>query len=333
MPDLTIGYAAALEQLAPTDAVTFAASAERHGFSGVMAADHFAPWVPSQGQSPFVWSVLSAIGQRTTGDLGPGVASAAFRMHPAILAQAAATQEAMYPGRTWLGIGAGEALNEHVVAPRWPEVGVRSAMLFEAVDLIKRLFDASMAGRDVKHSGEHYSMGTTRLWTMPAAPPPVLVATAGPINAKRAGRHADGIITPAAPREKLAMLLERFADGAREVGRDPETMPKALQVHASWAPTEEEALTNAVTRWPNGGMAFPKGDVRSPHDFAAMAALVRPEDFAGRLLISPDLDAHRARLQSYADLGFDRIYVHDVGEDQERWLEAYGREVLPRLRR
>ncbi len=333
MPDLTIGYAAALEQLTPTEAVTFAQTAESHGFSGVMAADHFAPWVPAQGQSAFVWSVLSAIGQRTRGDLGPGVASAAFRMHPAVLAQAAATQEAMYPGRTWLGLGAGEALNEHVVAPRWPEVGVRSAMLFEAVDLLKKLFDASLEGKDVKHTGEHYRMETTRLWTMPAAPPPVLVATAGPINAKRTGAHADGIITPAAPLAKLEMLLGRFAEGAREAGKDPATMPKVLQVHGSWAPTEEEALSNAMTRWPNGGMAFPKGDVRSPHDFAAMARLVRPEDFAGRLLISPDPDAHRAQLQSYADLGFDRIYVHDVGADQERWMEVFGREVLPALRR
>ncbi len=333
MPDLTIGYAAALEQLTPTEAVTFAESAERHGFSGVMAADHFAPWVPAQGQSAFVWSVLSAIGQRTGGDLGPGVASAAFRVHPAIIAQAAATQEAMYPGRTWLGLGAGEALNEHVVAPRWPEVGERSAMLFEAVDLVKRLFDASLAGKDVKHAGEHYRMETTRLWTMPPAAPPVLVATAGPVNAKRAGRHADGIITPAAPREKLAMLLDRFAEGAREVGRDPATMPKVLQVHGSWAPTDEEALTAAMTRWPNGGMALPNGDVRSPHDFPAMARLVRPEHFAGRLLISADLDAHRAQLQSFADLGFDRVYLHDVGEDQQRWIEVFGREVLPTIRR
>ncbi len=333
MPDLTIGYAAALEQLTPTEAVTFAEAAESHGFSGVMAADHFAPWVPSQGQSAFVWSVLSAIGQRTRGDLGPGVASAAFRMHPAVLAQAAATQEALYPGRTWLGLGAGEAINEHVVAPHWPEAGVRSAMLFEAVDLVKKLFAASLEEKDVKHSGEHYRMETTRLWTMPAAPPPVLVATAGPINAGRTGAHADGIITPAAPLTKLEMLLERFARGAREAGKDPATMPKVLQVHGSWAPTDEEALSNAMTRWPNGGMAFPKGDVRSPHDFAAMARLVRPEDFAGRLLISSDPDAHRAQLQSYADLGFDRIYVHDVGADQQRWMEVFGREVLPAIRR
>ena len=326
----TIGWSAPLEQLGPAEALAGAELAETHGFSGVMAADHVAPWVPAQGQSPFVWSVLAALGQRTSGDLGPGVASAS-RFHPAITAQAAATQEVMYPGRTWLGLGAGEALNEHVFGAYWPEAGTRSAMLFEAVDVIKKLFAASLAGKDVKHSGTHHRMETTRLWTMPAAAPPVLIATAGPINARKTGAVADGIITPAAPRAKLEMLLERFAAGAREAGRDPETMPKVLQVHLSWAPTDEEATRNAVEQWPNGGMAFPKGDVRSPHDFAAMAELVRAEDFAGRMLISSDPDAHRAQLQGYLDLGFDRVYVHNVAREQGPWMEVFGREVLPAL--
>ena len=326
----TIGWSAPLEQLGPAEALAGAELAETHGFSGVMAADHVAPWVPAQGQSPFVWSVLAALGQRTAGDLGPGVASAS-RLHPAITAQAAATQEAMYPGRTWLGLGAGEALNEHVFGAYWPEAGVRSAMLFEAVDVIEKLFAASIAGKDVKHSGEHYRMETTRLWTMPPTPPPVLVATAGPINARKTGARADGIITPAAPKEKLAMLLERFAAGAREAGKDPDAMPKVLQVHCSWAPTDEEASANAVEQWPNGGMAFPKGDVRSPHDFAAMAKLVRAEDFAGRMLISSDPDAHRAQLQGYLDLGFDRVYVHNVAREQGPWMEVFGRDVLPAL--
>jgi G6PDH family F420-dependent oxidoreductase len=331
MADLSIGYAAALEQFSPSDAVRYTALAEQHGFSGCMAADHFAPWVPAQGQASFVWAVLAAVGERTTGDLGPGVTSPSFRFHPAVVAQASATLAVMYPGRTWLGVGAGEALNEHVVAPYWPEAGTRSAMLFEAVDLIKRLFEGSLAGKDVKHSGEHFRMEATRLWTMPEEAPPVLVATAGPVNAERTGRHADGMITPGAPVEKVAMLFDRFAKGARSAGKDPDAMPKVLQLHTSWAPTHEEALRNAMTEWPNGGMAFPKGDVRSPLDFAAMAKLVRPEDFEGRLLVSEDPDAHRAQIQRFVDLGFDRIYLHNVGRDQEAWLEVFGREVLPKL--
>src|SRR6188472_4289004 len=149
----SIGYAAALEQFSPGEIIDLCEASERHGFSGTMAADHFQPWVPQQGQASFVWNVLSAVGQRTSGDLGPGVTCPSFRFHPAIVAQAAATLEAMYPGRSWLGIGSGEALNEHVVAGYWPEVGERSARMFEAAELIKKLFDASLAGKDIRHEG------------------------------------------------------------------------------------------------------------------------------------------------------------------------------------
>src|SRR3954462_10175730 len=199
MSDLTVGYAAMLEQFHPTEAVALTALAEEHGFSGCMAADHFQPWVPQQGEAAFVWNVLTAIGERTEGDLGPGVTCPSFRFHPAIVAQAAATLEAMYPGRSWLGVGSGEALNEHVIAGYWPEAGERSLRMFEAVELIKKLFDASVAGKEIKHEGRFFKLETTRLWTMPEVAPPILVATAGPINAKKTGKLADGIITVGAP--------------------------------------------------------------------------------------------------------------------------------------
>jgi G6PDH family F420-dependent oxidoreductase len=333
MAEFSIGYAASLEQFGPQEAVGYTALAEQHGFSGCMAADHYQPWVPGQGHSPFVWSVLTAVGERTAGDLGPGVTCPSFRLHPAMVAQAAATLEHMYPGRTWLGIGAGEALNEHVVGGYWPEAAVRSTRMFEALEVINKLFTASLEGRDVRHAGPHFTLESTRIWTMPATPPPVLVATAGPVNAKRTGRLADGIILPGAPPERLAALLERFAEGAREAGKDPDVMPKLLQLHLSWAPTDEQALTNAMTEWPNGGMKFAKADVRSPHDFAAMAAMVRPEDFEGRMVISADPEVHRAHVQQYLDLGFDRIYLHNVGRNQTEWIEVFGREVLPKLTR
>jgi coenzyme F420-dependent glucose-6-phosphate dehydrogenase len=331
MAGLTIGYAAALEQFAPQEVLGYTAAAEGRGFSGCMAADHFQPWVPRQGQAAFVWNVLTAVGERTRGDLGPGVTCPSFRFHPALVAQAAATLEAMYPGRSWLGVGAGEALNEHVVGGYWPEAGERSLRMFEAVEVIKKLFDASLAGRSVKHSGRFFTMESARLWTMPESAPPVLVATAGPLNARKTGRLADGIITVGAPLEKIGGLFDRFAEGAREAGKNPATMPKVLQLHLSWAPTDSEALANAMTEWPNGGMAFPKADVRSPEDFAAMARLVRPEDFAGRMVISSDPDVHRAAIQRFADLGFDRIYLHNVGRNQTEWIEVFGREVLPKI--
>jgi coenzyme F420-dependent glucose-6-phosphate dehydrogenase len=331
MTDLLIGYAAMLEQFHPTEAVALAAYAENKGFSGVMAADHFQPWVPAQGQSSFVWNVLAAVGERTTGDLGPGVTAPTFRWHPAMVAQASATLAAMYPGRHWLGIGSGEALNEHVVGQYWPEAPERINRMFEAVEIINKLFSASLAGKDTKHSGTYYKLESTRLWTMPDVAPPILIATAGPVTAKRAGKHADGLITVGAPLEKISMLFGKFDDGAREAGKDPAAAPKVLQLHLSWAPTDEEAMANALHEWPNGGMKFPKADIRSPFELEQMAKLVRPEDFEGRMVISADPDVHRAHIQKFADLGFDRIYLHNVGRNQRDWIDVFARDVLPAL--
>nr|WP_213815848.1 TIGR03557 family F420-dependent LLM class oxidoreductase [Glaciihabitans sp. dw_435] len=322
-----------LEQFHPTEAIALAAYAEGKGFSGVMAADHFQPWVPQQGQSSFVWNVLSALGERTRGDIGPGVTTPTFRWHPAMVAQASATLAAMYPGRHWLGIGSGEALNEHIVGQYWPEPAERINRMFEAIEIIKKLFSASLAGKDTKHSGQFFKLESTRLWTMPAVAPPILVATAGPVTAKRAGKNADGLITVGAPLEKIGALFSRFDDGAREAGRDPSGMSKVLQLHLSWAPTTEEAMRNALVEWPSGGMRFPKSDIRSPYELEQMAKLVRPEDFEGRMVIDADPDAHRAFIQRYVDLGFDRIYLHNVGRNQREWIDVFSRDVLPNLRR
>jgi coenzyme F420-dependent glucose-6-phosphate dehydrogenase len=160
-----------------------------------------------------------------------------------------------------------------------------------------------------------------------------LVATAGPVTAKRAGRTVDGLITVGAPRAKIEGLFAKFDEGAREVGKDPSSMPRVLQLHLSWAPTHEEALTNALVEWPNGGMKFPKGDIRSPFELEQMAKMVRPEDFDGRLIISADPDEHRAHIQKFCDLGFDRVYLHNVGRNQREWIDVFGRDVLPKLHR
>jgi coenzyme F420-dependent glucose-6-phosphate dehydrogenase len=331
MTGLRIGYAAMLEQFHPTEAVALSAYAESKGFSGVMAADHFQPWVPAQGQSAFVWNVLAALGERTTGDLGPGVTAPTFRWHPAMVAQASATLAAMYPGRHWLGLGSGEALNEHIVGQYWPEAPERINRMFEALEIINKLFAASLAGKDTKHSGQYYKLESTRLWTMPDVPPEILIATAGPVTAKRAGKHADGLITVGAPLEKISMLFGKFDDGAREAGKDPSKGSKVLQLHLSWAETDEVAMTNALREWPNGGMKFPKADIRSPFELEQMARLVRAEDFEGRMVISADPDVHRAHIQRFADLGFDRIYLHNVGRNQREWIDVFARDVLPAL--
>ncbi len=320
-----IGYAAMLEQFHPTELLDYCVAAENAGFSGVMAADHLQPWVPQQGQAAFVWAFMAAVAERTKGDVGPGVTCPSFRTHPVVIAQAAATLAAMYPGRFWLGLGSGEALNEHVVAEYWPEAPERINRMFEAIELFNRLF----TGKDVKHDGRYFKMETVRLWTVPDEPPPIFVATSGPITAKRTGHAARGIITVGAPEGKVEMIKERARLGCHEAGNDPDNFVFILQLHLSWAETDEEALANAMTEWPTGGMKFPKQDIRSPFEFEQMAKLVRPEDFEGRMLISSDLEAHRREIQKFANLGFDRIYLHNVGRNQKEWIDAFSREVLP----
>ncbi|WP_328607866.1 TIGR03557 family F420-dependent LLM class oxidoreductase [Amycolatopsis sp. NBC_00345] len=327
MSDVQIGLAAALEQFSPRESIRLAKAAEERGFSGQMAADHFQPWVPQQGEASFVWSVLASLAENTTGDLGPGVTCPSFRLHPAMVAQAAATLEATYPGRTWLGIGSGEALNEHIIGGYWPEAPERVRRMFEALEVIRKLF----TGKDVKHNGEFFKMHSTRLWTLPDTPPPVYIASAGPYTSRKTGELADGLITPGASIDKLAGIVENFNAGAKKAGKNPDEMPKLLQVHLSWAEDDETAWANALDQWPNGGMKFPKADVRSPFDFQQMAKLVRREDFEGRMVVSSDLDVHRAALQKYVDAGFNRIYIHNVGRNQDAFLDAFGKEVLPKL--
>ena len=317
-----IGYAAMLERFHPSEAISLASYAEQQGFTGVMAADHFQPWTAAQGHASAAFNVLSAMGQVTTADLGTAT-TPGYRSHPAQTAQASATLAAMYEGRHWLGIGSGEALNEHVVGQYWPEAPERISRMFEAIEVISKLF----TGKEVKHDGRYFKLESSRLWTLPKVAPEILVATSGPVTAKRAGRVADGLITEGAPLDKLESLIARFDEGG---GRGK---PKVLRLHLSWAETDEQATANALAEWPIAGMRFGKSDIRSPFELEQLARLVRPADFEDRMLISADLDAHRANIQRHLDLGFDRVYLHNAGRDQRGFLEVFGAEVLPALSR
>lgn len=323
-----LGYAAMCEQFSPSDLLTWCRQAEHAGFDAVMASDHFQPWTPEQGQSAFVWSLLGAIGATTGLRFGPGVTAPGFRYHPAIIAQAAGTLGAMFPGRFWLGLGAGEALNEHVVHQYWPEAPARLRILMEAIEVIQKL----LRGEATRYDGEFVKMETVKLYTRPEQPPPIYVATSGPVMSERTGRLTDGIITVGADDEKIKMLMGRFEKGARQTGKDPARMPRLIQLHVSWAGSDDDAVAQAVREWPNGGMSFPKQDIRSPEDFAAMAKLVRPENFVGRVFMSADLEQHRAHIQHFIDLGFTEVYVHNVGRNQEAFIRAYGDQVIPKLK-
>jgi len=332
----SIGYAMMLERFAPADAIAAAEYAEQHGFSGTVSTDHFQPWLSRHGQASFLWSVLGALGARTTGELGAGAVAAGGRMHPAAIAQASATIAGLYPGRHWLALGAGEALNEHVTGGYWPEAPERITRMFDAIEVIRKLFASAGNGRPVRHHGSHFELESAQLWTAtqpPSAPPRILVATAGPVAAKRAGKVADGILTIGTSHDKAAALVERFDEGLKEAGKPRGETLRVVRVDLSWAPTDEQAMANALAEWPLPGIRFPRSDVRSPADFEQLARTVRPDDFEGRMLVSSDLDLHRAHLQRFVDLGVDRVYLHNAGPDQREFIEVFGRDVLPQVTR
>lgn len=326
-----VGYVVPVDGVTPREAVDLAVLAEQAGFSGTMLSDTFQPWLPSLGQAPHVWSLLGALAEHTQRDFGAGMVVAGGRMHPAAIAQAAATLGSLHPDRHWVSLGGGEALHEHVTGDYWPEPPERISRLFEAVDLVKRLFAGSVAGRDVRYGGEHFRLESSRLWTMPVRPPSVLVSTSGPVTARRAGRAADGLLAVAVQPQQAALVLERFREGAREAGKDPASMPAWLHLNVSWAATAEEAVANVAQRYPMAAMRFARGDLRSPHVVEQIAKLVRPEDFDGRLPVSDDPVVHLEEIRAYLDLGYDRVFVHNVGGNQAAFLHAFGRDVLPSL--
>lgn len=323
-------YVAAVEQFEPADLVDFAVAADRHGFAGTVLTDRFQPWLPSQGHASFAWAVLGAIGQQTTGAVTIS-AVPGYRMHPAAVAQASATLAALYPGRHRLVLSAGDAIDEHVVGQYWPEAPERAAQLFDAAEVIRKLFSASLKGNDVRHAGRHFRLETSRLWTMPARPPLVQVWAGGPVTARRAGRTLDGVVVHTGPAERMMALLRAFREGRREAGEAAGPPQTAVHAQLSWASTDEEAMVQALRDWPMAGLRFPRGDIRSPFDVDQLARSVTPEDVRARIPVSADPDVHRAYLQSFLDMGFDAIHVHNVGRNQREWIEVAGREILPKL--
>jgi G6PDH family F420-dependent oxidoreductase len=313
-----IGYALSCEEHPPNDLVGYAVRAERAGFSFAGISDHFHPWTDSQGHSPMVWPVIGAIAQATDRlALGTGVTCPTVRIHPAIVAQAAATAAAMMPGRFTLGVGSGENLNEHVLGDRWPAASVRLEMLEEAVEVIRMLWQ----GGYQSHHGRHYTVENARIYTLPDELPPVIVAAAGPEAAKLAASVGDGIWSVAPQGE----LLEAYAEAGG-------TGPRYGQATVCWADTEEEAEDTAYRVWPNAAI---KGQLAQelplPEHFAQAAQMLTPGDLAETLPLGPDPERHLAGIRQYIDAGFDHVYVHQIGPDQEGFFRFYEREILPKL--
>jgi G6PDH family F420-dependent oxidoreductase len=314
--DTRIGYALSSEEHRPLDLIRYAQRAEAAGFEFGMLSDHYHPWLDRQGQSPFAWSVLGGIAATTDRLIvGTGVTALSLRIHPAILAQAAATVADMLPGRFWFGVGTGENLNEHILGDPWPEHSMRAAMLEEAVGLVRRLW----SGELVDHDGDFYRVSRARLYTLPEEPPPILIAASGPESAKLAGQIGDGLISTAPDKQ----LLQAYGQKG----------PKLGQVTVCWAKTEAAARKTAREWWPTAAIPGDNSqELPLPSSFEALAKLVTDDALAEQVPCGPDPEAHLSKIEPFIEAGFDHVYIHHVGPDQDGFLEFAEKELLPRLR-
>jgi coenzyme F420-dependent glucose-6-phosphate dehydrogenase len=314
-----LGYSLSCEEHPPNDLVRFARSAENSGFTYALISDHFHPWIDAQGNSPFVWSVIGGIAQTTESlRLGTGVTCPLIRIHPAIIAQAAATSAAMMPGRFFLGVGTGENLNEHVLGSRWPAPDERLEMLEEAVEVIRLLWQ----GGYQTHRGKHYTVEQARLYTLPEQLPEICVAAAQPNAAELAGRIGDGLIS-VAPEQELAENFEQAGGKGK---------PRYGHLTVCWAASEEEAKRTAHENWPNAGLEGPLSqELAIPAYFEAAAEMVEPDDLAEALPLGPDPDRHLQAVREFEEAGFDHVYIHQIGADQDGFLDFASRELIPKL--
>ncbi|WP_422774332.1 TIGR03885 family FMN-dependent LLM class oxidoreductase [Plantactinospora sp. WMMC1484] len=314
------GLHASHEQIHPAELLRTVVRAQDAGFDAAMSSDHFSPWSSRQGQAGFAWSWLGAALQATT--LPFGIVNApGQRYHPAIIAQAIGTLAAMYPGRFWAALGTGEASNEHITGERWPRKEVRTARLRECVDVIRAL----LAGEEVSHDGL-VTVDRARLWTRPDEPPALVGAAVTEATARWCAEWADGLITVNAPVERLRRMVDAYRDAGGR-GR------LHLQVHLSWAPDQAEATRIAYEQWRSNVFEPPVcWDLELTDHFDVVSASVPAERVAEVVNVSADLGWHAARLREYAELGFDEIYLHHVGQRQEAFVDTFGAKVLPEMR-
>ena len=317
----TIGFHASHEQFRPDRLLRLVQAAEAAGFDAAMCSDHWAPWSEEQGESGFAWSWLGAA--MATTSLPFGVVNApGQRYHPAIIAQAAATLNVMFPDRFWIAVGSGQLLNEHITGEPWPIKDDRNARLREAADIMRLLW----AGETVTHAG-HVTVSEATLWTRPERPPMLVGAAVTPATAGWVAEWADALITVCQAPEQLDAIVEAFRSNGGE-GK-----PMYLQLHLAYAPTEAEARDAAFVQWgqntlPNSVMT----DLAHPAQITAAAQHATPDTLDDAIRISADVGQHVSWIEGELERGFSGIFLHEVGPEQERFVEVFGREVLPRLR-
>lgn len=314
------GYHCSHEQFPPSELLRLVQEAEQAGFQGAMSSDHFAPWTNQQGESGFSFAWLGAALHATSFSIGM-VCSPAGRYHPAIVAQATATLAEMFPGRFWIALGSGQALNEHITGEQWPIKAVRNERLEEAAEVIRDLWSGEM----VNHDGL-VVVEDAKLYSRPEEPPVMLGAAITPKTAEWVGGWADGMITIGRPFDELKTVVDAFRRGGGAGKR------MVLQEQVSYAASDQLARENAFDQWRCN--IFPSSvltDVRLPEDFEALGQYVRPEDLDPHIRISSDLALHTELLLKSAELGFDEVYIHNVGRNQQEFIEAFGKHVLPVL--
>ncbi|HWD54098.1 MAG TPA: TIGR03557 family F420-dependent LLM class oxidoreductase [Acidimicrobiales bacterium] len=312
-----IGAFLSSEEHGPRSLLAQAQMAEAAEMRGAFISDHFHPWIDSQGHSPFVWSVVGAIGATTSLHVTTGVTCPTVRVHPAILSQAAATTQCLLDGRFVFGVGSGEALNEHILGDHWPPVATRLEMLEEAVEVIRKLWQGGL----VTHHGRHYTVENARLYTLPDSPPPIAVSAFGPEAAEVAARIGDGFVTT----KPGSDLLEQYR---RHGGRGDAIA--ALKV--CWDPDEGRARKLAHQLWPTEAVEGQLSqELALPSHFEAAASHVTEDMVADLVPCGPDPERHVAAIERFLEAGFDRVYVNQIGPDQEGFFAFYRRELRPRL--
>jgi coenzyme F420-dependent glucose-6-phosphate dehydrogenase len=312
-----IGYALSSEEHSPNDLVRNAQRAEQLGFRFALISDHFHPWTEQQGQSSFVWSVLGAIAHATTSlRIGTGVTCPIIRIHPVIIAQAAATVAKMMPNRFFLGLGTGEALNEHIFGDHWPSYELRSAMLEEAIEIIRLLWQ----GETTTYYGTFYAVEDARIYTIPDTPPQIMLAADGKQSAELAGEFADGLISTS-PKAELVETFSRY---------DKTQRPRYGMLKICCDTSKSKAVKTALKWWPTAALGGELGQVLPrPLHFEQATKRLREEDIEEVIVCGNEPDAHRKKIQDFMDAGFDHVYVHQVGPDQDACFQFYEREILP----
>ncbi|WP_408960537.1 TIGR03557 family F420-dependent LLM class oxidoreductase [Natrinema sp. 74] len=309
-----LGINLASEAHGPTELVEYADRAEEVGLDFAVISDHYHPWIPKQDSSSFVWSTIGAIADRTDDiELGTAVTCPTVRIHPAIIAQAAATAQVLMDGRFFLGLGTGEQLNEHILGDHWPPHSVRLEMLEEAVTVIRDLWEGDM----VTHHGNHYTVENAQLFTLPEELPEIVVSALGPETASVVGQFGDGFITTS-PNEEFVERYEEDGDGPIYGG-----------TKVCWGESDREALETAVEWWPNAFADASGTELPTPKHYEEASQSVGEDDAKEAIAYGPNSEPYVEQIQTFVDAGFERVYLHHLGQNQKGFIEFMEREVLP----